>query len=377
MATPFLAYSTVQKLDMVRQYTSSNLFVKQIRSVLYPYSRLMYSNRRNKKELDYNCAHNNYILKILNDKRIDYFKRYKIPESHANKLHLHREQYGSYKSLEDILEIQDMTKEILDAFIHSIINDKQYKNLQSFRRSIIFPSADIPREQISTVLGIYVGTNIISWTLLESKENILEWKYENFLEVPKSDYTFELFNLAWKLMLKIPTADAYVMDETNFNCTLLKSVKQVKVFLQREKLKAMILAFLSQKNLLQGTSMTNGYEVMSSGRVINKLLYEEDCTNDEEKHPVGVYIQKDIMHSYNNEINYIKDQMNWSLLIALTFLQLGVLEKYGYEFNHVANYGVDKKLSAQYEALSENVLEKTRLLYKDKEYNEKPLNALS
>ncbi|XP_043673847.1 transcription elongation factor, mitochondrial-like isoform X2 [Vespula pensylvanica] len=349
----------VQKLDMVRQYTSSNLFVKQIRSVLYPYSRLMYSNRRNKKELDYNCAHNNYILKILNDKRIDYFKRYKIPESHANKLHLHREQYGSYKSLEDILEIQDMTKEILDAFIHSIINDKQYKNLQSFRRSIIFPSADIPREQISTVLGIYVGTNIISWTLLESKENILEWKYENFLEVPKSDYTFELFNLAWKLMLKIPTADAYVMDETNFNCTLLKSVKQVKVFLQREKLKAMILAFLSQKNLLQGTSMTNdneissltkniyllkyekvvklfnlhiGYEVMSSGRVINKLLYEEDCTNDEEKHPVGVYIQKDIMHSYNNEINYIKDQMNWSLLIALTFLQLGVLEKYGYEF---------------------------------------------
>lgn len=59
-------------------------------------------------------------------------------------------------------------------------------------------------------------------------------------------------------MLKIPMADAYVMDETNFNYTLLKSVKQVKVFLQREKLKAIILAFLSQKNLLQGTSMTNG-----------------------------------------------------------------------------------------------------------------------
>ncbi|KAL2715463.1 hypothetical protein V1478_015161 [Vespula squamosa] len=355
----------VQKLDMLRQYISCNLSVKQIRSILYPYNRLMYSNRKNKNKIDYNCAHNNYILRILNDRRIDYCKRYEIPESHASQLHLYREQYGSYKSLKDILNIKDMTKEILDAFIRSILNDKQYKNLQTFRRSIIFPSADIPREQISTILGIYVGTNIISWTLLESKENILEWKYENFLEIPKSDYTFELFNLACKLMCKIPKADVYVMDETNFNYTLLKSVKQVQIFLQREKLKAMILAFLSQKNLLQGTftnvfilklenneisSLTKnvyllkyekvvklfnlhiGNEVMSSGRVINKLLYKEDCINNKEKHPVGVYIQKDIMNSYNNQINYIKDQMNWSLLIALTFLQLGVLEKYGYEF---------------------------------------------
>lgn len=64
----------VQKLDMLRQYTSCNLSVKQIRSIVYPYSRLIHSNEKN-DELD-NCVHSNYILKILNDEKIDYFKRY-------------------------------------------------------------------------------------------------------------------------------------------------------------------------------------------------------------------------------------------------------------------------------------------------------------
>lgn len=60
----------VQKLDMLRQYTSCNLFVKQIRSILYPYSRLIHSNERY-DESD-NCAYSNYILKILNDETIDF-----------------------------------------------------------------------------------------------------------------------------------------------------------------------------------------------------------------------------------------------------------------------------------------------------------------
>lgn len=43
------------------------------------------------------------------------------------------------------------------------------------------------------------------------------------------------------------------MDETNFNYNLLKSAKYMQGFLQKEKLKAMILAFLSENNFSQGT----------------------------------------------------------------------------------------------------------------------------
>ncbi|XP_035737018.1 transcription elongation factor, mitochondrial-like isoform X2 [Vespa mandarinia] len=344
----------LQKLDMFRQYTNCNLSVKQIRFVLYPYSRLMHSNRRNKNELHDNYPYNNYILKILNDETIDYFKRYRIPQSLAIKLHLYREKYGSYKSLKDILEVQDMTKELLNIFIQSIINDKQFKIMHNFKKSIILPLADIPQDQISTILGIHVGTNIISWTLLESEENVLDWNYENFLQIPKNDDTFGLFNLAWKLKFKIPKADVYVMDELNFNYNLSKSIKHTRIFLQKEKLKAMILAFLSEKNLSKENNETSslpenvyllkheklvklfdlyiGNEIISSKNVINRLLCEKDCINNKEKDPVGVYIQKDIMHRYNNQVDYIKDQMNWSLLIGLTFLQLGVLGKYDYDF---------------------------------------------
>lgn len=39
-----------------------------------------------------------------------------------------------------------MTKEILDKFIQFIVNDKQFKTMQNFKKSIIIPSTNIPQE---------------------------------------------------------------------------------------------------------------------------------------------------------------------------------------------------------------------------------------
>lgn len=89
---------------------------------------------------------------------------------------------------------------------------------------------------------------------------------------------------------------------------------------------------LKHEKLVKLFNLYVGNEVVSSSSIINKLLYEKDSINNEDKNPIGVYITKHIMHRYNNQMNYIKDQMNWSLLIALTFLQLGVLQKYDYDF---------------------------------------------
>ncbi|KAI4504670.1 hypothetical protein M0802_000220 [Mischocyttarus mexicanus] len=347
---------SIKILDMLRHHTVYNLSVKQIQSAIYPYRGQMYSSSKSNNELNYNSDHSDHILKILNNQKIDFFKRYEIPQFHAIELHKYREKYGAYKSLKDILKIEGMTKEISDKFILSIINYKQFTKDKKMKRYAVLSSLkNIPVKQISTIVGIYIENNIISWTLLETKENVLEWNYENLLENKKKENTSGLLELSCTLKDKIPTADIYVLNDTNFNFQVTKSVSHFQHFVRKEQLRAMILALLTQKNLslqVNGEVLSNfnnihllkceniakffkiyvGKEITSTAKIIKRLLCKTDGINKKIKHPISVYIQHEIMTTYNKQIDTVKDQMNWSLLIALTFLQLGVLEKYDCNF---------------------------------------------
>ncbi|XP_015191020.1 PREDICTED: uncharacterized protein LOC107074277 isoform X2 [Polistes dominula] len=301
----------LKRLKMFTKYTVHNLSVKQMQSVIYIYGKQMYSNSTTNNELRYPSDYDNYILKILNNKKVDYFKRYEIPQFYANELHKYRDENGVYKSLKDVLKIEGMTQEILDKFILSIINGKKLKK-DKLQKFIVSSSLhDISQEQISTVLGINIETNTISWTLLETKENILEWNYENCVQNSRNESTSHLLKLACTINNKIPKADIYVVNDTSFNFHMVKSVAQIQTFLRKEQLKAMILAFLTQKNLSlqknnEDLSNTDniyllkceniaklfdiyiGQEIMSTSTVIKKLLCKTDGRNIETKNPIGV-----------------------------------------------------------------------------------------
>ncbi|KAK2576299.1 hypothetical protein KPH14_005664 [Odynerus spinipes] len=294
-----------------------------------------------------------YVLKIFNN-RINYLSKYNISASQINALQLHREKNGPYNSLQDVLRVEGMDEHSLNKFLHLVISDKQYKKQQRFKKSIITPSIDSTGlETVSTILGIYIGTNIVTWTLLELGENVLEWNYESFADIPDNKNTLNLLHMAWELNSKLPESDIYVVDNTNYDPRIARSILSMKAFLQKQQLQAMILALLGNRNLYLDTGNNEvasniylthhekiaalfgiriGNEITSSKVAVNKLLYERDGIYSKEKNPVGVYAPKNILNIYQNLEEYVKDQMNWSLLTALTFLQLGVLGKYDYDF---------------------------------------------
>lgn len=339
---------------MFTRYALCNSSMKQIRPVVFSYAQCAFSTNNNDNLIN-TYKHDSTILTILNQKTTRYLTRFKIPKLQAQALQSHREKHGLYKSLPDVLEVEGMTETILEEFIDATLSEKQYQRKEKFRNSVLIPKmSSISKEKISTVLGIYVGLNIVSWTQLGIKENVLEWNYENLLSLGeiKNFNTLHLLQMAQQINNKLPRSDVYVVDEINFDYRIAKTIRHLKPFLHKQQLKAMILASLQSRNAVAETEneltrkfyltqhekvaqmygLRIGNEITASSKIIEKLLHERNDVNGEKKNSISVYISQNIMNNYKSQMDYVKDQMNWSLLTALTFLQLTVHEKFYYEF---------------------------------------------
>lgn len=328
---------------MLRRCTMCNLFKQQIQSGLSFTTRYMCfsNNEQNLFECDQK------ILEVLNNNNQDLVLKYNIPKSVNNALKLYREKHGPFTSLNNLLQVEGVDKSILNQVLYSFVKNEKYKIKEKYKTSTFIPAIKNFKYQTnSTILSIYVATNIVTWTLLEISENVLEWNYESYSDVPNNSNSVHLMELAQNVNSKLPQCDIYIIDETSYDQYLSKSVKNTLAYIKKQQLKGILLGILLKQNSFAEDDkpmakvyfaqhnriatlfdLRIGPEVISTQLLIDELLHTNNKT---EKNPIGLYIPNEIMDIYKSEKVYIRDQMNWSLLTALVFLQFGLLKKYNY-----------------------------------------------
>lgn len=141
--------------------------------------------------------------------------RYSITKKRAQSLECYRTNNGPYNSVEDLLQVKGMNNNCLHKFYKSIVcgkkrtgpkkitrglvltpkttNQKVQEIILNFQIEILYyiyyylfsliPVRSILYEilqDVNTVLGIYIGTDMISWSLLNRDCEVLQWSYKCF-----------------------------------------------------------------------------------------------------------------------------------------------------------------------------------------------------
>lgn len=283
------------------------------------------------------------ILEVINNKTTKDLLQYSITKKRAEKLELHRANDGPFKSLDDLLKIQSMNNKWVYNFYKSIICGKRKASPKKIMSGLVVTpqNTEADLKDINTVLGIYVGYDLISWSLLDRNCEVLQWDYKSFQRKEKKENIHSLLQTTIPIARKLPKADRYVMQETGGDVGRIQNRQFYQNFVQRSIIGAIILSHLtimdSKFNDTTGFVANNIFilrqhvlrkiygliidnEAISTQYMVQKLLQESDelIKTKEPK----VLIRTDLRDMYNAQSSVYQEQISWSLLIALAFIEL-------------------------------------------------------
>ncbi|XP_018365929.1 PREDICTED: transcription elongation factor, mitochondrial-like isoform X2 [Trachymyrmex cornetzi] len=286
------------------------------------------------------------ILQIINNKTTEDLLQYSITKKRAQTLESYRENNGPFESLDDLLQVQNMNNRWIYNFYKSIIYGKKRKKPKKIMSGLVITprSTENNHKNINTVLGIYIGHDIISWSLLNRNCEVLQWSYKSFPQKGKKEDILSLLQTTLPIAKELPKADRYIMQETGGDTGHIKNTKFYQNFIQRYIIGAIILSHLTIDSKFNDTTefvannicilrqcvlrkiyeLVVDNETISTQYMVQKLLQESDelIKTKEPK----VLIGTELRNMYNTQSSICQEQIGWSLLIALAFVEL-VLHK--------------------------------------------------
>ncbi|XP_018318070.1 transcription elongation factor, mitochondrial [Mycetomoellerius zeteki] len=287
------------------------------------------------------------ILQVINNKTADDLLQYSITKKHAQKLESYRENNGLFKSLDD-LPVWSMNNKWIYNFYKSIIYGKERKiPKKNMSNLVVTPqSTRNNHKNVNTVLGIYVGHDIISWSLLNRNCEVLQWSYKSFPRKEKKEKIHSLLQTTLPIAKKLPKADRYIMQEINGDTGHIKNSQCYQNFIQQSIIGTIILTHLTmvddstfndttefvannicilrQHVLRKIYGLVVDNETISTQYMLQKLLQESDelIKTKEPK----VLIETELRNMYNIQNSVCQEQIGWPLLIALAFVELYIKE---------------------------------------------------
>lgn len=292
------------------------------------------------------------VLKTLNQSNPDQLSKFNVSQNRIKNLELWKTKKGPFKSLNEVLEVEGLGEKVLEKICENIISEnitsKIYKNLTSKKiRNILSPSFDtIPIKEVKEAVGIYLGPTGISWAKLSCNDNkLLNWNYESFTELPKKLLPFETFDLAVKIVNKLPDCNLYIF-ETIPNISPQGQTQSVPSYIHQIELNSMLLTLLNVRNNLKedcntiSSKLPNkvyylrskiparlfqtlvGNERVSSRKIISELLESNSETFSLPCTPITVEHQ--LINIYDSQSPASQELLGQALLLIVAFMDLCV-----------------------------------------------------
>ncbi|XP_011255371.1 transcription elongation factor, mitochondrial isoform X2 [Camponotus floridanus] len=283
------------------------------------------------------------ILQVINSKRMEDLLQYSITKKRAENLECHRANNGPYKSLEDLLQVKGINNNCLHKFYKSIIYGNKGTPKKITRGLILTPKAN-DQKDVNTVLGVYIGSDMISWSLLNRDCEVLQWNYKCFPQTKLKGNIHSLLQITLPIAEKLPKADRYVLQDIVGNIGHHKGQSAYQAYVQESVVNAIILSYLSTSNnsmefitnnifILRKRILPKIYglvvdkENIATKYMMDKLLQESDRLKKTKERLPSVLINTELKNMYNTQTPIYQEQISWSLLIALAFLELVVHQR--------------------------------------------------
>lgn len=287
------------------------------------------------------------ILQVINDKSTEALLQYSITKKRAENLECHRANNGPYKSLEDLLQVKGMNDKCLYKFYKSIICGKR-TGPKKITRGLVLTPKPSNQKDVNTVLGLYIGSDMISWSLLNRDCQVLQWDYKCFPSSTLKENIHSLLQITLPIAAKLPKADRYIMQEMVTKIDYHKDHPFYKAYVQESVITGVILSYLATSNIKFNSTtefitskvfilrrrilpkiygLIVGNEVIATKYTMEKLLQESDRLMKSKERLPSVLINTELRNMYNAQNPVYQEQISWSLLIALAFLELVVHER--------------------------------------------------
>ncbi|XP_061936036.1 uncharacterized protein LOC107992434 isoform X2 [Apis cerana] len=284
-----------------------------------------------KNNLQNSIKYENKILKIINNNNLKDLTKY-IHPTFAETIISSYIENGPYKSLNDLLIKTNINENILNEFYNSILNHEKIppKKINKFTVTPNISGIKMPQ----MILGIHVGPNAISWTLLNSNFKILNWDCLVWRNKTSKITTYDIISSTSSFVQELPISNnssiSFVMEEIDASKMLCYQFQIIigvasclKLLLCQEENNSSKfsnnLYILKPRSTARFFKLRVGNETIAANYILEKILNK---TNETDENLKQIQIYNKIKKKYMEKIAEEKEQIGWSLLTALTFVHL-------------------------------------------------------
>ncbi|XP_058834825.1 uncharacterized protein LOC131692016 [Topomyia yanbarensis] len=294
------------------------------------------------------------ILNTLNGQDVEQLYKYDISKSRLKRIDVWRRKFGTFISLDQVLELDGFGITVLRKFYDSIVESP--KDVNSTSKLIkkdtkctipFFPTGLISK--VSSCVSLYIGLDFVTWAKFQIDENqptvLTGWN--SFAISDRKLLVTDLIRIVTQINQLIPEADVYVVENPAVAQTVATgSALKTNISIQKSQLNAMVMLMLSNrptedpdlayKNVYFLKQFISarlfgiyvGTERVSSETVVRSLMEHQVGLNENNLENIQskLSIPSGLKVLYEEHYDAEREFLGQSLLLGLSFLRLCVFE---------------------------------------------------
>ncbi|XP_055626669.1 uncharacterized protein LOC129768805 [Toxorhynchites rutilus septentrionalis] len=317
-----------------------NIYVKSTTKLGFP---CMYSEDETRK-----------ILDTLNKDDVEQLYKYNISKYRLKKIDDWRKKFGSFMTLDDVLELDGFGINVLRKFCDSIVKCPSVETTQTkpAKKDVKFTTPVIPVHvvpRIKSCVSLHIGLDFITWAKFEierQKPSVLAG-WSSFAIPDRKLHVSELIRNVTQLNHLIPEADVYVVEnpavaqsmamgnalQTNINVQKSQLIAMIMLMLSSRptddvELKECNVFFMKQYSSARLFGIFVGSERISAEGVVRSLIEHRVGPNESQlnEQQSELIIPSGLRVVYEGCDRAEKEFMGQSMLLGLSFLRLCIFK---------------------------------------------------